>query len=77
MKRGARVNVHDAKSHRRCSPGKSKVQAVGKGDPLPSLRTTLSVTVQLVRQDAATITCWTTYTTMRANTAVPFNAKGP
>jgi hypothetical protein len=60
--------------------GKAKVQAVGKGDPLPlpSLPLTLPVTVQLVLQDGATNRCWqTTYTTNKANTALLFNAKGP
>jgi hypothetical protein len=60
--------------------GKAKVQAVGKGDPLPlpSLPLTLPVTVQLVLQDGATNRCWqTTYTTNKANTSLLFNAKGP
>jgi hypothetical protein len=57
--------------------GNAKVQAVGKGDPLPlpSLPLTLPVTVQLVLQDGASKRCWqTTYTT---NKALLFNAKGP
>ena len=60
--------------------GKAKVQVVGKGDPLPltALPLALPVTVQLVLQDGATTRCWqTTYTTMKSNTAVLFNAKGP
>jgi len=60
--------------------GKAKVQATGKGAPLPTpaLPLTLPVTVQLVLQDGVTPRCWqTAYTTMKANTAVLFNAKGP
>jgi hypothetical protein len=60
--------------------GRAKVQAVGKGDPLPmpTLPLALPVTVQLVVQDGAGTRCWQTkYTTMKSNTSVLFNATGP
>jgi hypothetical protein len=60
--------------------GKATVQAIGSGEPLPqpSLPLILPVTVQLTLQDGATTRCWqTTYTTMKTNTTVVFQAKGP
>jgi len=60
--------------------GKAKVQATGKGEPLPtpSLPLTLPVTVQLVIQDGSTSRCWqTTYATAKRNEGAIFSAKGP